>query len=188
MSPARVLAAPRSGMPALEHSQGDAHSPVTLLQYGDYQCPACQRLQPGLQLLLDDIGHGLRFVYRHYPWVELHPQAELAAEAAEAAAAQGHFWPMHRSLYSPPPRLGAPDLEQHAKALGLDMLRFRGEMADRIYTQRVQEHRAAGHALQLQSTPALLLDDLLIDVSQGLDGLRHAVRAAMAARGPGKHG
>lgn len=182
MSAARVLAAPLSGMPALEHSQGDAQSPVTLLQYGDYQCPACQRLEPALQLLLDDMGPGLRFVYRHHPWVELHPLAELAAEAAEAAAAQGHFWPMHRSLYSPPPRLEPEQLARHAEALGLDMLRFRGEMADRIYTQRVQEHRAAGHAQKLQSTPALFLDDLLVDVSSGLDGLRHALRAAMAAR------
>jgi protein-disulfide isomerase len=121
----------------------------------------------------------LRFVFRHFPWVELHPNAELAAEAAEAAAAQGQFWPMHDLLFAQAHHLGLPALAGYAQELGLDMTRFDAEMKDRVYTQRVQEHRRAGERSGLRATPAFFLDGVAIDAASGFEALEGAVHAAL---------
>ncbi|GAB2891676.1 DsbA family protein [Uliginosibacterium flavum] len=174
--------APEAALAATEHSLGESHASVTLLEYGDYECPACIRAEPLVRGLIATTGPRLRFVFRHYPLVELHAHAELAAEAAEAAAAQGQFWPMHQLLFSQIHKLTLPDLAAYAESIELDMIRFNGEMADRIYTQRVQEHRRAGEQSGLQTTPAFFLDGKLIDVSDGFGKLEDAVRAALAGK------
>ncbi len=169
---------------AAEHSQGDAHAGLTVLEYGGYECPACIRAEPLIQHLVATLGTRLRFVFRHFPLVEVHPHAELAAEAAEAAAAQGQFWPMHHRLFAHGHPLDLPALASCAQAVGLDMRRFNGEMADRIYTQRVQEHRRAGEHSGLRATPAFFLNGTVVDVSFGFERLDQAVHAALA----GGHG
>jgi len=158
---------------------GNAHTSLTLLEYGDYQCPACIRAEPPTRKLVETFGKRLCFVFRHFPWLELHPHAELAAEAAEAAAAQGRFWEMHHLLFTPPHDLGMSTLAAHAQAIGLDMIRFNAEMADRIYTQRIQEHRRAGERSGLRTTPAFLLNGVSVDVSIGFDGLEQAIQDAL---------
>ena len=174
-------AVPESASAAADHMLGDAHASLTLLEYGDYDCPSCIKAEPFRQHLVETFGKRLRFAFRHFPLAEVHPQAELAAEAAEAAAAQGKFWEMHHLLFSQPHHLSLPALAVHAKAIGLDMVRFNAEMADRIYTQRVQEHRRAGERSGVRAMPAFYLNATPVDVSFGFENLDEAIHVALDA-------
>jgi protein-disulfide isomerase len=168
-----------TGLSSADHSAGAEHASLLLLEYGDFECPACAEAEPVTRHLLEVFGSRMRFVYRHYPLVEVHPHAELAAEASEAAAAQGKFWPMHHLLFTHAHHLTLDALTRHAQTIGLDMLRFNAEMADRIYTQRVQEHRRAGQLAGLRASPSFFLNGKLVDVSFGLARLEQAVRTAL---------
>jgi protein-disulfide isomerase len=170
-----------SALSGADHISGNPHAAVTLVEYGDYECQACMQAEPLTKHLVDTFGRRLRFVFRHYPLVEVHPHAQLAAEAAEAAAAQGQFWAMHHLLFAQTHHLKLPGLTVYAQAIGLDMHRFNGELADRIYTQRVQEHRHAAEQTGVQTTPAFFLNGAVVDVSFGLQHLEAAVVAALAA-------
>jgi protein-disulfide isomerase len=175
----QTTAAPEAALAAADHLLGDPHAGLTLVEYGDYECPASMQAEPLMRHLVDTCGQRLRFVYRHFPLMGVHPQAELAAEAAEAAAAQGQFWAMHQRLFSQPHQLEMAALAVHAQAIGLDMIRFNAEMADRIYTQRVQEHRRAGERSGVRATPTFFLNGTLVDVSFGFEKLEEAVHAAL---------
>lgn len=165
---------------AADHSQGDEHAALTLLEYGDYECPACIQAEPFARHLVETFGNRLRFIFRHFPQAEVHPHAEMAAEAAEAAAAQGQFWPMHHLLFTQTHHLEMPALAEYATSIGLDMRRFNGEMADRIYLQRVQEHRGAGAQMGVRATPTFFLNGVVVDVSFGFERLRAAIQAELA--------
>ena len=160
---------------------GDENAKLMLLEYGDYECPACIQAEPLTQHLVETHRGRLRFVFRHFPLVEVHPNAALAAEAAEAAAAQGQFWPMHHLLFAQAHHLRPAALAGYAQSLGLDMNRFKAEMGDRIYTQRIQEHRRAGERSGLRATPAFFLNGKAVDVSFGFEKLDEAVQAALKA-------
>ena len=125
--------------PERDHIRGPDDAPVTLVEYGDYECPYCGKAEPVVRELLDDFGDDLRYVWRHLPLNDVHPNAQNAAEAAEAAAAQGAFWEMHDKLIHHQDQLGAPDPERLAEELGLDVERFRDEMRRRVYAPRVAE-------------------------------------------------
>ena len=168
---------PEVGLSTADHMLGLEDAPVSLLAYGDYECPVCAQAEPITRHLVQRFGPELRYVFRHLPLLEQHPHAELAAEAAEAAAAQGKFWEMHGLLFGAPNHLTLPDLTQHARTIGLDMTRFHAEMADRIYTQRVQEHRRSAELIGVHTTPAFILNDQWVDVSAGLEKLEEAVQA-----------
>lgn len=168
-----------SGLSSREHETGNPNAKVTLVEYGDFECPHCVRAVPVVRHLVDTYGERLRFVFRHFPDEAAHPQAELAAEAAEAAAAQGKFWQMHALLFRQPQHLSAKAITQFAEDIELDMNRFHNEMSDHVYLQRVREHHAAGVQLGLRGTPSFFLNDAAVDVSFGLDKLEHAVRAAL---------
>ena len=171
--------APIVVLSAADHRQGNLRASTWLLEYGDYECPFCIQAEPLTRHLVETFGDRMTFVFRHFPQVEVHPHAELAAEAAEAAAAQGKFWPMHHKLFEQLHHLEAPALAGYAESIGLDMHRFSGEMADRIYTQRVQEHRRSGERIGLRGSPTFFLNGTLVDVSFGLEHLEVAVRAAL---------
>ena len=173
---------PEAALAAADHVLGDVHASVVLLEYGDYACPSCLAAEPRIRHLIDTSGERLCLVFRHFPLMALHPQAELAAEAAEAAAAQGQFWPMHRMLFAQAHHLMLPSLAFCAASIGLDMIRFNGEMADRIYTQRVHEHRRAGERSGVRTTPTFLLNGRLIDTPVGFEALAEAVQAALKGR------
>lgn len=164
-----------AALTAADHMLGDPHASLTLVEYGDYECPACIQAEPLTKHLVEAFGKRMRFVFRHFPLLEVHPKAELAAEAAEAAAAQGKFWAMHHLLFSPPHHLSLIALAAHAKFIGLDMNRFSAEMADRIYTQRVQEHRRAGEHSGVRATPDFFLNGTPVDVSVGFEKLEEAI-------------
>lgn len=171
-----------AALSATDHSLGDDHAALTLLEYGDYECPACIQAEPFVRHLVETSGRRLRFIFRHFPQVEVHPHAEMAAESAEAAAAQGRFWPMHHLLFEQTHRLEMPALAGYAVSIGLDMRRFNGEMADRIYLQRLQEHRRAGTHSGIRATPTFFLNGTVVDVSFGFKRLQAAVHAALATR------
>jgi protein-disulfide isomerase len=171
----------RAALSGADHVQGSTQAVVTLGEYGDYECPACIQAEPMTRHLMESFGDRLRFVFRHYPLLAVHPHAELAAEAAEAAAAQGQFWAMHHLLFVQKHHLKPAALDGYAQTIGLDMLRFKAEMADRIYTQRVHEHRRAAERTGTRSTPTFFLNGALVDVSAGLQHLETAVVSALAA-------
>ena len=166
---------------AIDHVQGKPSAPVTLVEYGDYECPSCFQATAALKIMMGHFGDDLRFVFRHFPLREVHPHAELAAEAAEAAGAQGQFWPMHDLLFANQHRLKDKHLQGYALELGLDMARFENEMRDRVYLQRVQEQISSGQHLALRSTPAFYVNGAFADVSFGLQHLHEAVERALAA-------
>ncbi len=171
-----------TGLLATDHSTGSEHAALTLLEYGDYECPSCSAAEPVTQHVVLTFGSRMRFVYRHYPLVEVHPHAELAAEAAEAAAAQGKFWDMHHLLFTHSRHLKLGALTRYAEMLDLDMRRFNSEMSDRIYLQRVQEHRRSGEHIGLHASPSFFLNGALVDVSFGLERLESAIRVALGEK------
>lgn len=179
MNDAAKVEIPEAALAAADHVRGNAHAKVAVLEYGDYECPTCIQTEPLIQQLVDTHLGQLRFVFRHFPLMEVHPNAELAAEAAEAAAAQGQFWPMHHLLFTQIHHLTPAALAGYAQSLGLDMNRFNAEMADRIYTQRVQEHRRAGERSGLRATPAMFVNGRAVDTSCGFEQLEEAVLAAL---------
>ena len=118
---------------ARDHIQGPGDAPVTLVEYGDYQCPFCGRAYPIVKKVRARMGDRLRFVFRDFPISTSHPNAEHAAEAAEAAAAQGRFWEMHDHLFENQKRLRDEDLQRYARELGLDVERFDPELAQHAH-------------------------------------------------------
>ena len=160
---------------ATDHIRGSASAPVTVIEYGDFECPSCVLAQNALHAMLTHFGSEVRFVFRQFPMREAHPQAELAAEASEAAAAQGQFWPMHDLLFANSPHFKTKHLLDYAGRLKLDIARFQNEMTDHVYLQRVQEHVQSGQQLDVRSTPAFYVNGVLIDVAAGLEPLHAAV-------------
>ena len=164
---------------ATDHSRGPLHAPVTLVEYGDFECPNCLQAVPAVELLLERFAQRLRFVYRHFPLEEVHPHALLAAEASECAAGQGKFWEMHKLLFANQQHLKAPQLHAHAQTLGLDMARYTAEMNDHVYLQRVREHLQGGHESGVRSTPTFFVNGAIHDVSFGLHSLSEAIQTAL---------
>lgn len=166
--------------PATDHILGPADARVTLLEYGDFECPSCAQAAPAVKIMRSRFGRQVRFVFRHFPLREVHPHAELAAEAAEAAGAQGKFWPFHDLLFTHQHRLGEAHLRDHAQQVGLDMARYENEMRDHVYLQRVQEQMQAADQLRVRATPSFYLNGAFVDVSFGLTHLQQAVEQALA--------
>ncbi len=159
----------------LDHCSGAPDAVILLLEYGDYECPSSANAQPLVRHLVETFGDQMKLIYRHYPLVAFHPHAELAAEVAEAAGAQGRFWEMHDLLFRNSNHLHPKAMEDYAERIGLDISRFKAEMQDRIYLQRVQEHRQSGDVLELRESPAFFLNGKSIDISFGLERLEEAV-------------
>src|SRR5215470_6587143 len=120
-----------------DHSIGPADALVTVVNYGDYQCPDCHRRHSEVEKMFDKLVNAARFVYRHFPLLNVHPRALRAAEAAEAAAAQGKFWEMHRHLYTHPEKLEDRHLHRYAREIGLDLDRFDREMTAGTYSAQI---------------------------------------------------
>jgi formate-nitrite transporter family protein len=132
-----------------DHVMGPTSAPVTVVNYGDYQCPGCQKTHRSTEKMARELLDKVRLVHRHFPLVKSHPRALRAAEAAEAAAAQGKFWEMHRRLYLRPDRLRDRDLRGHANEIGLDLERFDREMASGIHADQILKdfHFSLNHGI-----------------------------------------
>lgn len=141
-----------------DHTRGPAEAVFTLVEYGDYECPDCGRLFDMLQRLQGELNGRLRLIYRHYPLSGIHKHAQMAAEAAEAANAQGRFWEMHDLLFENQTALDRHDVGKYAEQLGLDMDRFRHELKEGTHRERVRQNFIAGVQNGVNGTPGLFLN------------------------------
>jgi len=148
-----------------DHVLGPANASITVINYGDYECPDCGRRHREVEKMIDELRNSVRFVYRHFPLVNVHPNALRAAEAAEAAAAQGKFWEMHRRLYLSPNKLEDRALHHHAREIGLDLERFEREMAGEIYTDQILEDRYFSLNHGITGTPTTFINEELFAMS-----------------------
>jgi protein-disulfide isomerase len=171
-----TLAVPIS---ASDHLLGSPHAPVAVVEYADFECPVCHAVEPAVRQLLQTHSAQIVFAFRHFPLEAVHPHALLAAQAAEAAAAQGQFWPMHNLLLTDATHLTRRHLESHAEMLNLDMGRFRADLDDEIYRQRVREHQEGGLRSYLRATPGFFVNGVVQDVSGGMQALFEAVTAVL---------
>lgn len=166
-----------------DHVLGSQHAPVTLIEYGDFECPSCKVAVSTPKLLLERFPNRVRFIFRHFPLEDAHPHALLAAEAAEAAAAQGKFWAMHDVLFAHQAHLKDLDLRRYAGELSLDLARYAAEMDDHIYLQRVREHAESGRRSHIRATPTFFVNGVVQDISYGMQSLHDAVAAALRRAG-----
>jgi protein-disulfide isomerase len=164
---------------AADHVIGASHAPVTIVEYGDFECPNCKQAAPALKLLLERFAGRARVAYRHFPLEEVHPHALAAAQAAECAAGQGKFWEMHDLLFANQDHLKANHLHSYAERLQLDMARYTAEMDDQVYLQRIREHEEGAHRSGVRGTPTFFVNGKLHDVSYGIRSLFDAVEAAL---------
>jgi formate-nitrite transporter family protein len=157
---------------ASDHVHGPDDAPYTLVEYGDYECPNCGRLFVILRDLGKEMASRVRVVFRHYPLSGIHPRAQQAAEAAEAAAAQGKFWEMHSLLFERQYALQTKDLIRYAEELILDVERFRNELKHQTYRDEVRADFIAGVQNGVYGTPGLFLNGTRYDGEWDTETLR----------------
>jgi len=165
--------------PKRDHARGSDEAPVTLLEYGDFECPYCGRAEPVVREIVRQFGDDLRYVWRHLPLADVHPNAQLAAEAAEAAGAQGKFWEMHDLLFEHQDALRPPDLVSYAEELGLDVDRFTDELRRRVYAARVNEDIDTADQSGVTGTPTFFVNGRRQQGAFDIETLSAAVRAAL---------
>jgi len=166
-----------------DHVRGPSNAPVTLVEYGDYECPHCGRAYPIVKAVQGRVGNELRFVFRNFPLRESHPHAQRAAESAEAAGAQGRFWEMHDRLFERQFALDDEYLIEYAGDLGLDVERFRAELVGRVYEPRVREDFRSGVRSGVNGTPTFFINGVRYDGAWDEETLVAAIYALIT---PGK--
>jgi protein-disulfide isomerase len=160
-----------------DHVTGDAGAAFELVMYGDFECPYCAAAQSILARVRERLGADLRFAFRHMPFDDVHPLARRAAEAAEAAAAQGAFWPMHDALYAARGRLADRDLLAYARDLALDDERVAAELRDGVHAARVQRDLETGRRAGVTGTPGFFVNGRLHEGAYDAGSLIEALRA-----------
>lgn len=161
-----------------DHFRGPKNAPVTLVEYGDFECPYCGKAHDVLQEILEKMGPQLRFVYRHFPLTTIHPHAESAALASEAAGAQGKFWEMHAILYGHQHALEEEDLQEYAQALDLDLTDFDEAMRTRRSLPRVKEDFVGGVRSGVNGTPTFFVNGFRHDGTFEFPVLHRALKQA----------
>ena len=165
--------------PERDHVRGPDEAPVTVVEYGDFECPYCGRAEPAVRELLREFGD-VRYVWRHLPLTDVHPRAQAAAEAAEAAAEQGAFWEMHDLLLDRQDELKASDLLRHAEELGLDVERFESDLQRHAGGERIAEDVDSADLSGVSGTPTFFINERRHHGAYDIDTLSAAVRAARA--------
>ena len=163
-----------------DHRSGPDGAPVTLVEYGDFECPSCGAAYPIVEDARREMGTRLRFVFRHFPLTQMHPHAMRAAEAAETAGVQGKFWQMHRMLFEHQDALEDTDLARYAKALHLDAKRFESELASGAHVARIREQIGSGIRSGVNGTPTFFINGVRYDGSWEAPALLAALEAAPA--------
>jgi protein-disulfide isomerase len=165
-----------------EHIRGNPSAPVTLVEYGDYECPFCGQAHAvvleGLRRMRDTV----RFVFRNFPIAEIHPHALQAAQAAEAAGAQGKFWPMHDLLFVNQAALTPHDLLRYAHELDLDIARFTGEIETGVHLEKVRADFRSGVRSGVNGTPTFFIDELRFDAAPNVANLTAALMLAARSK------
>lgn len=165
--------------PLRDHIRGSIDAPVTLLEYGDFECPHCGRAAPVVRQLLERFDGQLRFVFRHLPLVDVHPSAALAAEAAEAAGDQGRFWEMHDLLYEHQDALSIDDLRHYADELGLDRDAFEEHVRRGTFSGRVGQDVNSAEEAGVAGTPTLFINGIRHRGAQDFDALEASIDRAV---------
>jgi protein-disulfide isomerase len=166
-----------------DHAQGPADAPVTVVEYGDYECPYCRGAFRDVQEMLAEYRGQIRFVFRNFPIPQVHPHATQAAEAAEAAGAQGKFWPMYELLLQPGARLDTDALLSYAETVGLDVPRFSEDLAEQRYAARIDSDVQEGLRNGVNQTPKFYVNGQRVDGKVPLEHLEELVRQAVLASG-----
>jgi protein-disulfide isomerase len=171
---------PRLAVPVSEkdHAQGPASAPLTLVEYGDYECPYCGNAYPVVKRLKEEMGDRLRFVFRNFPLNTIHAHAGVAAQAAEAAAAQGKFWEMHDLLYEHQKDLSDADMLRWALKLGMEPYRFESDLSSEIFARRVSEDFRGGVRSGVNGTPTFFINGVRYDGSYDYESLKAALEEA----------
>ena len=158
-----------------DHVAGPGDAAITLVEYGDFQCPYCRQAYPIVKQLREQLGTRLRFAFRNFPLTRIHPNAQHAAEAAEAAAAQGAFWQMHDRLFERQFALEDENLVEYATELGLDADRLAGELAAGTHRDRVRDDFMSGMKSGVNGTPTFFINGVRHDGSYDLESLLAAM-------------
>jgi protein-disulfide isomerase len=180
------MAEPRADEPALvitehDHVQGEVSAPVTLVEYGDFECPYSREAVKTVQVLQREFGRDLRFGFRHFPLADKHPHAVLAAEAAEAAAIQGKFWAMYATLFAHQWELEYADLMDYAGNLGLDKARFAEALNKHGYLNRVRADVATGRQQGVTGTPTFFVNGYRQNGADDVPALTLAIRKVLSS-------
>jgi protein-disulfide isomerase len=160
-----------------DHVRGPQDATVTVVEYGDFQCPYCGMAETAIRAELQT-DHDVRYVWRHLPLTDVHPQAQLAAEASEAAAAQGAFWPMHDLLLSHQDKLSGADLMRYAREQGLDERRFHDDLKRHVHAGRVAQDVETADVSGVSGTPTFFVNGQRYTGNLSVEGLTAAVQAA----------
>jgi len=160
-----------------DHTSGSATAPVTLLEYGNFECIYCGGVYPIIKQVRKLLGDNLRFVYRHFPTVHTHPHSLRAAEAAESAAAQQKFWQMHDELFTHQTALEDRDLSHYARRVGLNLERFTHDMTEHSFLQQIEsDYQLSLFDEHVTGTPTLYLNEVRYTGATDLEGLLHAIK------------
>ena len=159
-----------------DHVRGNVDAPITLLEYGDYECPDCFHAAPIVNQLREQFGNKLRFVFRHFPQSNVHPHASTAAQAAEAAGQQGKYWEMHDVLFKHQHDLIDHDITHFALMIGLELYRFEADMSSERFAARVREDYASGVASGVKGTPTFFINDVRYRGKATVEDLAAALR------------
>jgi len=165
-----------------DHTEGPADAPLTLVEYGDYQCPYCGAAYPVVKRLQKTLGKKLRFVFRNFPLTQMHPYALIAAEAAEAAALQGKFWEMHDLLFEAQALLNPEIIPSWAKRIGLNLEQFENDRKQSVVEGRIKEDRQSGIRSGVNGTPTFFINGTRDDGSPDYGSLLVALESALAQR------
>ncbi len=160
----------------IDHIQGPASTPLTLVEYGDYQCPYCGEAYPILKKIQQSFGKKLRIVFRNFPLSNVHPMAFPAAVAAEAADRQGRFWEMHDMIFENQDELSETALFQFGKALGLDLNVFKTDIQDKTISEKVEADFESGIRSGVNKTPSLFINGHLYNGDYEYETLRAALQ------------
>jgi protein-disulfide isomerase len=167
---------------ARDHAEGPADAPLTLVEYGDYQCPYCEAAYPVVKRIQKVFGKKLRFVFRNFPLTQAHPYALTAAETAEAAALQDKFWEMHDLLFEQQALLDPEIIPTWAQSLGLDLEKLGNDISQGVVEKRIQEDRQSGIRSGVNGTPTFFVNGTRHDGPPDYGSLLAALEAELALR------
>ncbi len=165
-----------------DHILGPDTAPITLVEYGDYECPYCGQAYPIIKQIQDYFGDNIRFVFRNFPLSQVHPHAQRAAEAAEEAADQNKFWNMHDYLYEHQQALDDKHLEKYAKIVELDLARFDKDMKNHVHVPKIREDFLSGIQSGVNGTPSFYINGTRYDGSWDFDTLMQILTSIIDTR------
>jgi|SRR6185437_5249740 len=161
-----------------DHIRGRADAPLTLLEYGDYECDYCGRAYPVVRAVREHFGDRLRFIFRNFPHASIHPHASIAAQAAESAALKGKFWEMHDILFEHQDDLAGTDLARYALKIGLEVYHFESDLSSERFARRVAADYQGGVASGVTKTPTFFIDEIRYDGPMEAAALVEAINAS----------